>query len=64
MNALAREGEGDSPRISIRLPPQKLACLDEIAARNGLDRSTVARLLIDRGLRAAREDAVARSTTR
>lgn len=49
-------------RVIFRASNRQVQVIEEIARRNHLDQSEVIRLLIDRGFKAAREDAVARSS--
>lgn len=50
-----------SKYVPVKMEPSRVAEIDAIAHRNGLTRSEVIRLLVDRGLKAAREDARARA---
>jgi hypothetical protein len=52
---------GAAPTVTVRLDPVRVGQIDTIAAKNALGRSDVLRLLIERGLNAAKGDAVARS---
>ena len=53
-----RPATGTDPEVSARVPKPMVARLDEFAAANGITRSEGIRRLLERGLAAAKVDAV------